>query len=136
VILDNSVIELGYIDLGLVQLALQAFIDFRFSGKLILVAPDVLKDSAGTLHMHKEFLSQPQIFNLVSSGTISIMVIPQGVDDLDVLKCLTSIFESVDISIDYIGIPRLTEDFEGGRQNIFEICKWLIEDRKVHLLGI
>jgi hypothetical protein len=131
IILDNSVIETGVADIDLINQA------YGFLKHLdpIVVAPDVLRESRATLRAIHQF------FNNIEGLNWRTMVVPQGKDSRDLMYC----FECIALlPYEYIGIPRLTEDFPGGRARIFGAIQdsfgTLGRDNfpkpKYHLLGI
>lgn len=135
IILDNSVIELGIVDLSLVSEAVAILAQSNFRGRLIVVAPDCLRSSEETFHLHREFLENPFIKRGVQDKIFEVMYVPQGQDSEEWSHCLVDLL-NLKVESPWIGIPRLTEDFEGGRKHLYKECQNLLKGLNIHLLGI
>ncbi len=134
IILDNSVIELGYTDLNMITGAI-GFLE-GFPGELIIVCPDVLRDREATVKAHRDFIHDVDVDGLLWKNNYHVMVIPQGQDADDWGHCLDEIDSKLIGSYNYVGIPRLTEDFEGGRHGLYTKNERALKDYSVHLLGV
>lgn len=134
IILDNSVIELGYTDVGMIVGAME-FLG-PFGGRLIVVCPDVLRDRVATVKAHRDFIHDVNIGDIIDDNGYHIMVVPQGEDSKDWAYCLDELDGKLIGSFTYVGIPRLTEDFEGGRQGLYTNNIGALQGYRVHLLGV
>ncbi len=134
IILDNSVIELGYTDKLMITQALN-YMD-GFAGELIVVCPDVLRDREATAKAHRDFIVDEAILAAIDDCGHSVMIVPQGVDHIDWRASLHELTEEFGELCTYVGIPRLTEDYEGGRRELFIDSGDLLSSYRVHLLGI
>jgi len=130
IILDNGTVENGSVQVGLVDEALRIL-----NRKVICVAPDFLGDKDNTLEASTEFLKK---CNLPED---EIMIVPQGKDWREWVEC----FESFHVIGGYrwVGLPRIAEDFDGGRswihQNAVQIhrrANGMNRSLRFHLLGI
>jgi len=107
IILDNSVIELGE------PLPASSLLEAReHFPRAVFVLPDRLRDYEGTVGVVRE---------ASASGLVCghLMIVPQGVDWLEWLQCFSRLKEVLSsasgvLSV-VVGVPRLTEDWPGGR---------------------
>ena len=134
IILDNSVIELGYTDTAMIVEALEFLNEFQ--GRMIVVCPDVLRDRAATVKAHREFMNDNNIADILGRNGHHVMVVPQGSDSNDWAHCLDELDSKLIGSFTYVGIPRLTEDFEGGRLGLYNNNIAALQGYRVHLLGV
>jgi len=126
IILDNGTVETGDPQPELL-LDTSKYVSGAIH-KLIVVAPDYLGDNARTVKATRDF------FGMYSKKPdFDIMIVPQGKDWRDWLNCLEQL---KDLDFEYIGLPRITEEFPGGRQWIFSRARQMIRHKKYHLLGI
>lgn len=126
IIMDNSVIELGYaIDGETMATACQAV------GATVAVLPDVLLNGADTvkasLKALEEWDKEPYL------NAIDYMAIPQGTTATEFLSCV-EIFADIE-KIRWISVPRNTVKHFGTRQGLIEIVSALCPHKKLHLMG-
>ncbi len=134
IILDNSVIELGYTDTKMIINAMD-YLD-GFEGRLIVVCPDVLRDRVATVKAHRDFIHNTFIGEAIDNKGYHVMVVPQGQDADDWGYCLDELDGKLIGSFTYVGIPRLTEDFEGGRPGLYINNVAGLQGYRIHLLGV
>ncbi len=134
IILDNSVIELGYTDTKMITEAISLLQEFM--GRLIIVCPDVLRDRVATVKAHRDFIHNTSIWDTIDDNGHHVMVVPQGEDSKDWGYCLDELDSKLIGSFTYVGIPRLTEDFEGGRLGLYNSNIAALQGYRVHLLGV
>ena len=130
IILDSGTVEIGYADSEIILGALKLL-----DREVIVVAPDFLGDSIKTLEASSDFLKNCNL------PPTQLMVVPQGEPWQEWIECF-EMFEEIG-GYKYVGLPRLAEDFHGGRSWIHQRARQIrhnshgISDRLTfHLLGI
>jgi hypothetical protein len=131
VILDNSVIELGYaVDIKVVADAA------RIVHANVIVLPDILLDTDATIDSCLSAIEPwtKELNKVLTPGTWSFMVVPQGKTIGDFARCAEAFANCKNVH--WWGIPR---NFNihglGSRRDAIEIC-WAINNlNRIHLLG-
>jgi len=127
VVLDNGTVENG--DPQPELLLDMAKYASGTNARLIVVAPDHLNNCEGTLKATGEFFQ-----SLRDNLGYEIMVVPQGKDSEEWIRCLRLLREMG--NFEFVGIPRVCEEFLGGRQLLYQAAKNLGFTGLFHLLGI
>ncbi len=138
IILDNGVVERGQ-PVGVRDL-LGLLIEFdKCDADLIIVAPDVIGSDWKTIELTEKFVTELTIhYSINEKKNRHLMVVPQGSSQVQWLYCAKQLAPLL-VEGDYIGIPRVTEDWPQGRQHLliglrhFDI---LPQGVNVWLLGI
>ena len=129
VILDNGTVENGDPNPELLRDTLKFM--SGMNAQLIVIAPDYIGDKERTVRATRDFLCDSP------PGEYDIMIVPQGKDPEEWINCLTG---NLDLPFDYIGLPRVTEAFAGGRQRLHHMAsQFFLNDKqspKFHLLGV
>ncbi len=127
IILDNSVIELGEpLSAGELELA------HSFFPASYLVLPDVIGDVPQTVELAKEWVRNRR-------PSRRLMVVPQGSHPKEWLECLDALVRIIAPVGEelVVGIARLTEDWEGGREFLYkEATRLGVWNGAYHLLGV
>ena len=95
----------------------------------VIVSPDRYRVKDTTVELTTAFLDEYM-------GNAEIMVVPQGKDDLEWLKCYWEM--NTELAYDWVGIPRWLEETPLGRVGCYNRIKESLHRRgkKVHLLGL
>jgi hypothetical protein len=137
IILDNSTVELGYTDIRMVKEAFKSIRE-EFKGRLVCVCPDFISNSDQTIEETKRFLREFR-------EPCELMIVPQGNTRREWIHCARELISICgrqrglgDFRKTWLGIPRVSEDFVGGREYLFNLFdnQLAIVDMSVHLLGI
>ena len=133
ILLDSGTVEIGYADAEMIQAAMEIL-----NREVRVVAPDFLADKVRTITETELFLEQdwcPDRDNL--------MIVPQGETYEEWISCFDYFDLHYHERFKWVGIPRISEDFVGGRswlyQNIMQIHRHrrgMNDQPKIHLLGI
>jgi hypothetical protein len=133
IILDSGTVEIGYADSEMIQAAIE-----KLNRDVIVVAPDFLGDKVSTITETEKFFGYdwcPEKDNL--------MIVPQGETWEEWIECFDYLDLHYNERFKWVGIPRISEDFSGGRgwlyQNIMQIHRrrrGMNDQPKIHLLGI
>ncbi len=109
VILDNSVVELG--ESVSVQKLVEAWEHLPDS---YLILPDTLRDAEATVAGVAHFFEECE-------HPAKVVIVPQGENAGEWIDCLRSLLQLAYHRCDsiLIGIPRLTEDWWGGRESLY-----------------
>tara|TARA_B100000949_G_scaffold137679_1_gene121110 strand:+ start:15395 stop:16180 length:786 start_codon:yes stop_codon:yes gene_type:complete len=133
IILDSGTVEIGYADAEMIQAASEIL-----NKEVIIVAPDFLGDKVRTITETEKFLEQDwcPVKN-------NIMIVPQGETPEEWISCFDYLDLHYSERFKWVGIPRISEDFVGGRswlyQNVMQIHRrrrGMNDQPKIHLLGI
>lgn len=126
VILDNGVVEIGS-SVSHEQL-ISAWVKAPYAW---CVVPDSMGNREETILLGKQFITHLPHYPLLNK----LMIVPQGKtinEWLDCLDYLRGVTPSKPVTC-MLGIPRITEDWAGGREQLLKLSRW--QDR-VWLLGI
>lgn len=95
----------------------------------IIVSPDRYRVMDTTIELTTAFLDEYK-------GNAELMVVPQGKDDNEWIKCYFEVLS--ELSFDWIGLPRWLEDTPLKRIGVFRKIRETLYERdiKVHLLGL
>ena len=95
----------------------------------IIIAPDSYRNMDDTIDMTTEFLYSYK-------GNAEIMVVPQGRDDFEWMKCFWHFIS--ELHFDWLGLPRWLMETPMKRTGIFDKVRVALENRnvRVHLLGL
>lgn len=98
-------------------------------GPDIVIAPDAYRRRHDTIEMTSEFLYSYR-------GNAEIMVVPQGKDDFEWLKCYYYFLG--ELKFDWLGLPRWLQDTPIGRPGVYQKIRTSLinHELKVHLLGL
>jgi hypothetical protein len=124
VILDNSVIELGYaMPVGTMS-ATKGVLPFN----TIMVLPDIIGDSKGTIDAARGTLSSAK-----TTGPEGFLGVIQGQSYDELMSCAYTMVHEFDLR--YLSVPRHVVERIGSRKHITEAVTALADDIVVHLLG-
>lgn len=95
----------------------------------IIVSPDRYRVKDTTVELTTAFLDE-------YVGNAEIMVVPQGRDDFEWMRCFWEM--NSELAYDWVGIPRWLEETPMGRVGCYNKVKDVLRKRgkKVHLLGL
>ena len=118
IILDNGVVERG----TPVEISdlLALLVEFDKCGAdLVIVAPDVIGSDYKTERLTTEFVAELTVqYDIQKRSDRHLMVVPQGGSQVQWLICARTLSSFLGEG-DYIGIPRVAEDWPAGRQHLF-----------------
>jgi len=133
IILDSGTVEIGYADSEMIFAAVE-----KLNREVIVVAPDFLGDKDRTILETEDFLSQDGC-----PGKDNVMIVPQGETPEEWIECFDYLDLNYNEKFKWVGIPRISEDFPGGRswlyQNVMQIHRRrrsMNDQPKIHLLGL
>jgi len=133
IILDSGTVEIGYADSEMIQAATEIL-----NREVLVVAPDFLGDKVRTITETEKFLEQDWC-----PSKDNVMIVPQGETCEEWISCFDYLDLHYNERFKWVGIPRISEDFVGGRswlyQNVMKIHRrrrGMNDQPKIHLLGI
>ena len=132
IILDSGTVEIGYADVDMINEARE-----KLGREVIVVAPDFLGDKYKTITETEFFFQNTDIHK------DNIMIVPQGENAEEWIECFDYLDLHYNESFKWIGLPRISQDYLGGRswlyQNVMQIHRrrrGMNDQPKIHLLGI
>lgn len=128
IIVDNSVIELGYpLDPQAIRAAGEVFIGGQRS--VYIVLPDALLDCDETIKLVKESLNDWAPYH----DRFKFMFVPQGRTLREFIKCAEAFVDNP--LIDCIGVARNIAHITGSRRDAIQLLHALFPTQGFHLLG-
>jgi len=130
IILDNSVIELGFsVNLDMIVEAV------KIVRPNCVVLPDMMHDTDGTIKSCTEALEtwKDAFYKAHISEHISWMIVPQGKTLRDFARCAEAFVSSVYVY--WWGVPRNLVKHFGTRREAIQVLQMLNPHRPIHMLG-